>query len=417
MIDIDKTIIDINDDVKFDLKTSSFLFNGYNCSNSEREEIQKTIDKNIITRRLNRFNGRRVITALNLIPTMKCNGFCLYCYNEENNNQIDDMLSIDTVYKNVKKLEKLYDISLKECRIYGGEPFLNSNIFSIMKTLYHDYKIQFYISSGLLFDKKTFKTVLSNLKDVNYPLSLGISLDLGCKDVYTRHNALGLNLKNLLERAQKINENTIIPTILVTTISKFTDIITLKSDIEYCLDNLPQSCLRFATACDELLYPDIDLIDDVCELLEKYIDNPKITSNIFPYYDVINSQHVVKITDNCYNIVFNDTSCGVFSNMINMLPNGNLIHCHMNPYDATFDINKFDKRDDITLSSECHDCDYWRVCRGGCYYRKLTGTQSKKSYCYWIKKSFILALRRLFAAHPNLKGFLEKTTSENQFLL
>lgn len=417
MIDVNETIININDDVKFDLKTSSFLFNGYSYSDSERQEIQNTIDKNIITRRLNRFNRKRIITALNLIPTMKCNGFCLYCYNEENNNQIDDMLSIDTIYKNIRKLENLYDISLKECRIYGGEPFLNPDLFDIMKSLYHDYKLQFYISSGLLFDKKTFKRVLSNLKEVSYSLSLGISLDLGCKDIYTRHNALGLTLKDLLERAQKINENTKTPTILVTTISKFTDINTLENDIEYCLNNLSQSRLRFAVACDELLYPDIDLIDNICELLKKYISNSKITSNIFPYYDVINSQYVIKITDNCYNIVFNDTSCGVFSNMINMLPNGNLIHCHMNPYDTIFDINKFDKRDDIMLSSECHDCDYWRVCRGGCYYRKLTGTKSKESYCYWIKKSFILALKRLCAVHSNLKDFLEKMISENQFLL
>ena len=403
---MNNSYIYINDDVCFDLKTSSFIFNNKLFASDVRNDIQHSIDFSIIQRRIARFTSPRVITALNLIPSMQCHGKCLYCYNEDNNNQIMDMLTIDTIQKNITLLNQKYKLNLKECRIYGGEPLLNVDIFDILEYLYNCFNVQIYMSSGLLFDNVYFVDILNKIEKLNFPISIGISLDLGCKTIYTRKNNYNITCNDLINRAKMINDITNSNVILVTTISKYTDIITLEKDINYCISNLPDVTLRFAIACDDKLYPSITQIDEICELLTQYVNNPNITNNIFPYYDIINSQHVVKINEDRYNIVFNDTSCGVFSNMINMLPNGELIHCHMNPYDTSTEIINFNTNKNMILNPECCDCEYWRVCRGGCYYRKQINIESTRSYCYWIKRSFELALKRLYAKNKNLKYLL-----------
>jgi radical SAM protein with 4Fe4S-binding SPASM domain len=417
---INNDIINIDDGIYFDLYTSSFVFGKDSFNLLDRELIKNSINESIKNRRISRFNGKRTINTINIIPTMQCYGRCLYCYNKDNNNIMLDMLNINTIINNIDYIKNRYLLDLKDCRIYGGEPLLCKDIADIITKLYNDYNIKFYLSSGLLFDITDFTNIVCKLKTMNnIPISIGISLDLGCpNNLYTRKNLNNLTCHKLINRAKILTEETGIPVIIVTTISKNTDANILRKDINRCLDLLPNSALRFAIACDDIYHPTLKQIDNICDILETYVDNKLITNNIFPYYDVINSQNLVKFDDNIYSIVFNDTSCGVFSNMINMLPNGELIHCHMNPYDEITNINDFKNKNEIIYGTkECNECLYWRVCRGGCYYRKQYNKESVDSYCYWIKQSFILALKRLYSKHKNLKEYLNENINKQLYLI
>ena len=71
----------------------------------------------------------------------------------------------------------------------------------------------------------------------------------------------------------------------------------------------------------------------------------------------------------------------------------------MNITDHIIELNEYEQKEDFLYNKECLNCDYFMVCRGGCFYRynvmKNNLENNKNIYCEWVKKSYNLSMYKL----------------------
>ena len=124
-------IINIDNDFYFDLDTSILFFD-----KTEYDMLSDTnkqyIKQSFLNKRNSIHSKNRTIRTINLIPSMHCDGKCLYCYNEDVNNTVQQDMSIAGLERNMEEIQSKYDIDLQTIRMYGGEPLKNKNLKDII---------------------------------------------------------------------------------------------------------------------------------------------------------------------------------------------------------------------------------------------------------------------------------------------
>lgn len=394
-------ILSIND-FYFDLDTSILFFDLDIYKQIKTEQMVENIKDNFLKRRIAKYTKDKVITTFNITPSMSCNGRCLYCYNEEMNNTIHENLTIDKLKSAIDTLKyKGYAIKPKMTRMYGGEPLLCENLYDIMMFLKTEQHVPFFhISSGLFMSDELFEKQINKLTALKDDVHFSIGIDLGTEP-YTRH-CLFMGKDKLLHRIDTII-NLGFDVVFVNTVTCNTNVSKLFKEIAELENKYKQYTnrpkFRVSIACDEKYIVTENQLEELYAHLKANYDNNFITSNIFPYLDVIYAPNIFKISDEIYYFNYDSMYCGIFSDMINILPNGTPIHCHMAIDDTTLDIDSFKYKDQLLHDKDCMNCSHLFICRGGCFYRKqITDTckqNNKNLYCEWIKKSFELSLQKL----------------------
>ena len=430
-------IIDNDQNVFFDLYTSSLFLKNIPYSDSERLSFYQEY-KNIRQKKQNELlnQNNRKITSINIIPTYNCDGRCSYCYNSDiNNNYYQQDLTIDKIEKHMNNLisQNIDITNVTSIRFYGGEPLLNKNLYDIIMYFQNKYQPVIHISSGLLFSDDIFNTnliMLKKLKEQFVNFSITTTIDFG-SDPYTRnykdsnidsYNMLQNRLKLLLQNGIKvvyatvINKNTNINLLEEQLIKTYNDIKSF--DDVYNIQILSTEnvlrpfSFRFSVANDNIFYPSIVQVNLLYDLFKKLYNKFPIISNLYPYSDVVCGSTIKKIEEDIYTFIYPPTRCGVYTYMIEIFPD-KLGVCHMNVDDSQILFTKNSPiYDQLYTNINCNDCMYELICRKGCPYRKLYAPLANESYCQWIKYSFELAWQRIYEMCSNdknkLKTYIEK---------
>jgi len=167
---------------------------------------------------------------------------------------------------------------------------------------------------------------------------------------------------------------------------------------------------RISIASDDVLYPSLAQVDNLYQIIRELYKTYPITSNLFPYTDVVKSANILKISEDIFMLAYEPFYCGLYADMLTIREDGSIVNCHMHPYDYKELTNEIYSQ--LFEDEDCINCNMFLLCRGACPNRKLHALESKESYCLWIKYSYILALNRLKMITKNsdtLYNFLNKT--------
>jgi MoaA/NifB/PqqE/SkfB family radical SAM enzyme len=361
-------ILNIDDNFYFDLDTSILFFDKqeYDMLNDFNKQF---IKQSFLKKRNTVHNNDRTIKTINLIPSMHCDGKCLYCYNEDVNNTVHQDMSIVGLEENIKTIQSKYTIDLQTIRMYGGEPLKNKNLKDII-SFFHKYNndMIFYISSGLFISEELYQQQLEVLKTLSKTvnMSIGVGVDLG---TYPETRICSyISKEQLLQRCDDLINNGI-NIIFVNTVTKHTNINNLFEGIlnlkhKYNnVSNKPK--FRIAIACDKIYAPSLKQLDEMYDMLKDIyfsINDNNITSNIYPYLDVIYAPSIYKLTESMFYFQYEPFYCGVFSDMITILSNNELRHCHMDTTDTAIDLKEYIYKDKLLNNEECLNCDYFMIC-------------------------------------------------------
>jgi len=435
MLNKERNIINLGHNIIFDPSLSSFIFNSKEYYNiSGYIDIVNKIRSNFIYKRSQIFNKKRIITNLNLFPTYACHGSCPYCYSKDNINKKYGYMTLNSLKESLKKINDLGMIlEPYSIRVYGGEPLLNDNLYDILEYLKEIYPaIEFiYISSGLLFSDGIFnktKQLLTKINTLGVNFSIGVSVDFGTEPFTRTCSTNNITQNILLNRIDELI-NLGIPCVAATVITKNTN-------IDSCIDQLINNhkkyrsiinkediitgkprkiAYRVSVACSNEYHPSIQQLNILYnKMLQLYKDNNLITSNIFPYTDVIASAHIYQVSDDIYTLIYPPMYCGIYSYMIEVYPNGEIGSCHMEMFDRSVNIddNEYNKQM-ILRPKKCYDCSFFLVCRGACINRLKFSEESNELYCTWIKYSYDLALERLYSIYKDdFKDYIKNNVNK-----
>ncbi len=416
--------ISLSNNITFDTNSSVLSFDG-----STHDDEVSTFLKDDKLKKFN--NTEKIIRTINLIPTMMCDGACSYCYNIDEINNIKSFMSPTKFEDGVNNInEKGYILDLHTLRLYGGEPLLNPNlaelIIHIKET--HGFEI-LYISSGLLFNDKKFNTAKNEIKrliEYGIDVTIGVSVDFGLTDEqFTRvSNKATINKQILLNRCQEL-EAVGTRIVYATIISRDTNIEILKQEVVKHYTNKKEFfklssmdvladrkfAYRISVANSDDNHPSMDQVQELYEMYNDLYKEVALTSNLYPYSDVIYAPDVHKLDDDNFLFLYESNYCGIFSDMITMLPDGNLTSCHMTPEPEALDITE-EQYNYYFKNEKCNACDFYNVCRGLCVNRNLQAPEAMDVYCKWAMLSFELALKRSFIVNGGseikFKLFLKK---------
>lgn len=414
-------IIEISKGIKFNTSNCHLTFNDkiYNLKKDYRDVF--------LSMRAAQFEQKnKIIHTISLTPTYECDGRCSYCYNINEINKQHDNLTFDQFDNTISKLkENGYIIDLKTIRLYGGEPLLSNNLSNLIIKIYEKYKFKtLYISSGLLFDDNKFNHAtkeLTKLINKNIPLTIGVSVDFGLPDKgFTRVCSTTKITRDILLDRCSILEDIGVRVVYATIVSKNTKIELLKKHItnhyieksnKFDLSKMDSKkdrdfAYRISISNHNKLYPSIKKVEFLYNMYKELYSQIPITSNLYPYTDVIYSPKIIKIDPDNFLFLFPNNYCGIYTDMIAIFPNGEVGSCHMNPYDRN--LKPTDEQSDYFFNNKkCKECNFFGICRGLCVNRNLQAADAMDSYCLWAKFSFELALKRMFLLHnENFKEYI-----------
>lgn len=138
------------------------------------------------------------LNSIEWLITSKCNSKCEYCI-------YDNYLMEKELNKNklIDIANQIGDLGVINVTLSGGEPFLNENLYDIIKTLY-DYNIKIRIdTNGLLLDNNSIKS----LNKFNDFVSFSISLDSLNPIINNYIRGIRQGTKNLIENIIKITQS------------------------------------------------------------------------------------------------------------------------------------------------------------------------------------------------------------------
>ena len=336
----------------------------------------------------------RTISILDYLPTLKCLGECLYCYNRNINNTLQSDLTVNNIQKAIIKLEESNMIVQPILsRVYGGEPFLSKNVFNIIQYLYDTYNLFTYVSTGMLYNNDIFESIVRNLLSLSNlrKVGIGVSCDF---DSISRYSNLQLTWQEIYDRAKKLSEydfgHVVINTVLNKTsnLDHVFDLITSnidKYDLYYRLTIA--SCSEELSITEEQLFKLYDFF--IHNATNKYLLTDNLPINFFDNFSFN------KLDTGVYALLAYPKYCGLFSSMITINPEGNFIHCHMNPADKNTDVNNF-KDKDLFLkgSTKCDKCSLYLLCRGNCFYR-VNKYENHNMYCKWLEYKYKIMFNQL----------------------
>jgi len=142
--------------------------------------------------------------------TLRCNMRCIHCGSSAGDARTQELTTED--WNNITK--QLADLNCKEITLLGGEPFLNTDWFSIAKTITSYGMKVTIVSNGLCMNNET----ISKLKALE-PYAVAISIDGGVPETHDyirqRPGSFDICMNTLLKLT-----NANLPTTVVTTLNK-----------------------------------------------------------------------------------------------------------------------------------------------------------------------------------------------------
>ncbi|MBD3227543.1 MAG: radical SAM protein [Candidatus Lokiarchaeota archaeon] len=307
---------------------------------------------------------------LNICITDRCNQDCVHCYVNPTNNS-EDELEKESLIEIIKRL---INFGLKSVHIFGGEPFLRTDLKEICQEL-SALKIRMSIATNGTY---LYKESLEWIKQYN--ISLTITLN-GTEIIHDRISNNPGSYKKIIENIKNatiLNTNLAIATCINRLnfnnydklLGKITELGIKKFLIIYFSPigrgiDLTQLILsnkeweKFILKIQEVkneLYPDLEILYE-----------PSIFNNKFWNYNLFKQRNY---------------SCHIKSKEIFVLDyNGDLYPCFLLLRDRRFLLGNI-KTDDIEtlykcnldeiiikkleISEECLNCSYYNVCKGGC---------------------------------------------------
>lgn len=403
----------------FDLKTNILSLDNNVFEDTDREQLLDGLKNNIITSRKELLSKEKCITLLNILPSMGCEGNCLYCYNEDTNHQETYFLTIENIQKVLNDLHKQnIKTDIQMVRFYGGEPFLNKNLDQLILYLNNLYDITFYISSGLLFSDSYFLNtvvpICKKLLENNIKFFIGVTLDFG-SNPYTRQNKHNLTSQDLVKRCrllEKLGVNVKYSNI----ISKYTNVdIMWEEIIKHYNESIymQDTHLRYhlTTVNHPTMYPNEKQILSIYKKIKHMYKKDKQYLSLFSMRNSIDgSFQIYQIDSKKYMFVFPNMYCGIYTNMIAINAKGEIINCQMEPEELYNKPNEYDLK--LLLNNEkCLSCNFFPICRSGCI-KRIQYTKNEEAQnitCYWTKINHILSLYNMYYRYDGFdKTFINK---------
>lgn len=312
------------------------------------------------------------ISSIHLEITGKCNLMCKYCYNAQFNDKekICNEMSTETIKK---LIDEAKEMGCERFTFSGGEPFMRSDFFDILKYC-KDMKIDILTNSKLLM-KKEYMEQLEKISNIN---EIKISLD-GFENhdkvrIGSSHVDVIKTIKKLKDKGFKIVINTEV------TSSNIEEIYPLYKKLkELKVDrwrvDLPFILGRYKENYNDYKLPDFkDFIAVVKKILKDYLKKkPTFELELFNIYKS-------ELTpDNAIEFDYDSHPCAYRKGSFPMRPNGDMIFCPsmdiaMSNYVKEGNLKKtIDKKFshpfyDIKIKDfkECMNCRYINLCNTGC---------------------------------------------------
>lgn len=343
----------------------------------------------------------RIITAKNIdhslgmlaiVPSLKCNGSCEYCYAESTiskNTIVDKAKMFDT-------LERNYGTNFKslfhEITVYGGEPLLYiDNLISILE----EFNVsQITIVTGLLFTNSHFLNIIKKIKKskISKVITFCLSIDPPPInknfELYTRKYSRlsGEKLyKKLVHMAAYLS-------------------IEFKNRV-FIRPTITNNCLDFETLALDIANASRTSIDDIFmsievedksslsehnilllnEMMIRWIDSGKMLLN--------NVERFIPTFNNGIVDIFSYTGdCDFLLNSVTIDANGNLSPCPSVAAGAYIDevptgIYNIYKKRITNIWDKCKECEVLNYCGGFCWI-----TEPSDARCEWRKISIYEAI-------------------------
>lgn len=435
-------IIDFKD---YNINTDNMILS-FNKENNPVDTNLKELQLDLLNKMQHKvINSRSKIETLIINNNNICMGRCVYCYNEHSNNINCTSLSLENLITAINRLKNEYGFKYaKVVRFFGGEPLLNPDwdkfIHFLVDNGYIDNKTDILISSGLLFSDDIFYDVIRKLfllQQKGIYIRISCSVDFGMKE-FTRKNIANVTQDDLIKRLIILYNNE--------TRIAFTNNMTNDLDVDlfeeqlrksYDLLNIDKSYLknkefletgilhpntvpvvtRVSIVAHNKYTPDEFLIKQLEEKVRK-MDTYNITTNLFSFNFVLEGANIKKINDDKYLIVYYPFYCGIYSQMVEIFPDGNFGACHMDILNKNYILTKDNPDYDLLFNKECIECKNRLFCRHGCINRRkfVTDIYKRKMYCKWVESCYKLSWERIAtnASHSNLnmKQIVENKSKE-----
>lgn len=412
-----KTNYLIFDDFNINLNNMIVSFDKENTTNLELMELQR---KMLAEKQSQVINDRSVIETLVINPNNICLGRCIYCYNENSNNITPMSMSMETFIDSIERLKAQYKVSrFKVIRFFGGEPVLNENWKGFIEYLEEckliDSDTDILISSGLLFSSDIFKSFVTDLVDLksrlNLTIKVSVSVDFGMVE-FTRQNIAGVTQSMLVDRVRLMCHNDI-PTALTTNVTKDFCLFMFKTQVRsaYKYVNSKNLFMRVSIVAHNKYTPDRRTVEDLANELLKMQKRYPITTNLFSFDFVLDGGRIIKIDDNHFLVVYYPFYCGMYSQMMEIFPDGSFGACHMDITNKQHVLTDDNPDKQYMFADECSKCQNRLFCRNGCINRRklVTDPDKRDIYCLWMEKCYLLSWSRVYDKYKsNNKDFKEE---------
>lgn len=325
--------------------------------------------------------------TITYLTTNKCNFRCVYCFEgEEIKHKTEQKINLEDFKKIYNKILQYSKASIIDFNFFGGEPLLEyQHIIDVLKFLNGNTKTKVaanIVTNGYLLDK----TKIRELKKAGVT-SFQITVD-GAAEIHNRYRKL-------------INGDATFDTIMKNIINILDENIETILNINFCLENYKQ-IEKFLREMPSIIkskaYIKFNQIQETIN--NKYvsgIDSKNEDINILDY--LLNIMKEEEYPDNDYEFLEAGPCAAQLKNSIILERNGNISKCIYGIGDERFilgnaleDMNCLQKvfvKDDCLMSklnSQCAQCPYLPMCKGGCK-RKCGGQGQVK--CEILKYKYL----------------------------
>lgn len=287
-----------------------------------------------------------------------CNSRCIYCYNNIRSNE---QISVDNFMKMINKLKK---IGVRCVILTGGEPTLHPNLMELLNILKDNEMMVGMSTNGINLNNDIIQFFADNNSFIQ------VSIDSTDREIYIKirkTDTLDIVMKNIntmLDKGINVDAGIVLNNLSLQTLEKTI----------YDLSNMGIPTMHieeikdvgFAKEKFENLY-----IKDYDDVLNKLYE---IEQNIYPRSSI---GMIEDILLRCIDKTCNQSCCNCMEgNMIQIDLYGDVYHCK-NQGKQSYIANIF--KDDLKLienniknfrlsydKTECKDCKYGYICRGGC---------------------------------------------------
>lgn len=318
------------------------------------------------------------ISLLQIELTTKCNLFCKHC--RGGTEIVNNEINIENIKKAIK-LIKNFNSSFSNITLSGGEPFLFSKKFEVLKILKkNDIKNLIITTNGTILDTKFIKEI--QMQKFNTVI-FSISLDYTDEKKFNEFRGSSEAYKKVMEFLEYIsNKNELKSSLRISLSEELINEIELEKFIGIAIEKkcdfikfvpiLPVGMAiknNCAITKKETLYKFIQLYN---KLNKKYSKNIKILTN----------EPIINIfKDKQYNKTFFIDGCGAGITSFNLLSNGILTPCSLIPQIKILDLSETNDLDTIikcfknsniikdlilkNYDGKCGKCNFKYSC-GGC---------------------------------------------------